>query len=94
MKFFDRFKKKKPAFKPPVPDWQPEFEQPLDVVMETFKYYSNNQKDFAIFKNGTIVLLPAGLNGEDAAELAYQSLEGVLQHHPDMQPQLMDDALW
>ena len=93
MKFFDRFKRnRKAAFRPPVPDWQPAFEQPLDKVIETFRYYSNKQRDFAIFTHGTIVLLPTGLNGEDAVELAYQSLDQVFCNHPDMQPQLMDDG--
>lgn len=92
MKFLDKIFKRKKAFTPPVPDWQPEFEQPFDTIMDTFKYYTNNKRDFAIFKNGTVVLLPSGLKGEDAVEHAYQALEQVFHNHPDMQPQVMDDG--
>ncbi|MEO3879479.1 hypothetical protein [Rheinheimera fenheensis] len=94
MKFFDKFKKKKEPERvfPPVPDWKPEIVQPLEVVIDTIKYYSDGKRDFAVFKNGTVVLVPEGLTDEEVVQLAMESLRNVFHAHPDMRPQEMDDG--
>jgi hypothetical protein len=94
LKFFDKFKKKKEPEKvfPPVPDWKPEIVQPLDVVIETIKYYSNGKKDFAVFQNGTVAFVPEGLSDAEVEQIAMESLRNVFHAHPDMRPQEMDDG--
>lgn len=94
MKFFDKFKKKKEPEKafPPVPDWKPEIVQPLEVVVETIKYYSDGKKDFAVFQNGTVALVPEGLSDAEVEKMAKEALRNVYHAHPDMHPQEMDDG--
>lgn len=94
MKFFDKFKKKKEPEKvfPPVPAWKPEIVQPIEVVIDTLKYYSDGKKDFAVFQNGTVALVQEGLSDGEAETAAKEALHNVYHAHPDMNPREMDDG--
>ena len=52
-----------PVVFPPVPVWQPSFKQPLDRMIDRMKYYTDRKRDFAVFENGTCVILEDGLSG-------------------------------
>lgn len=94
------FKKKKPVDPPrgptiqfpPVPDWKPAILQPLEKVEDRVRYYTNGNKDFALFQHGTFALLPGGLTDAQAEALALESLHNVFHAHPDMHPVAMDDG--
>lgn len=90
---FDLFKKKRkePQF-PPVPDWRPTIKQPIDRLIERLCYYTDNKKDFAVFENGTCVLLPDGLTEPEAERTAKEILNNIFTYHPDMNPVNMDDG--
>ena len=75
---------------PPKPRWKPSI--PVDVprTVQTFAYYTDRKKAFAVFKHGTCVLLP---NPGTAAEGdAKGILDKVYRYHPDFNPQAMDDG--
>ena len=90
---FDLFKKKskEPQF-PPVPDWRPTIKQPLDRLIERLCYYTDNQRDFAVFENGTCAILPDGLTEPEAEAKAREILNSIFTFHPDMNPIDMDDG--
>lgn len=77
---------------PPVPDWKPAFAQPLDDVVECYRRYTNGTRDFAVFANGTGVVLESGLSEADASARALQALAAVFNAHPDMNPMPMKDG--
>jgi hypothetical protein len=77
---------------PPVPVWKPSFSQPIDTVIDRVSYYSNAKRDFAVFSNGTCVILDAGLSDADAKAISLKVLADILSFHPDMNPAPMDDG--
>ncbi|MCM2476919.1 hypothetical protein HGO38_26065 [Rhizobium sp. CG5] len=77
---------------PPVPSWRPSFSQPLDRVIDRISYYTNGRRDFAVFRNGTCVLLHDGLADQEATEFSLNALSGILNYHPDVDPSPMDDG--
>ncbi len=77
---------------PPVPDWTPEIRQPLERIIERFRFYTNGSRDFAVFGHGTVAILPNGLTDDEAERLAKQSLHSVFHAHPDMNPMNMKDG--
>lgn len=87
---FNLFKKKK--FTPPVPSWQPNIPQSIEVIIERMKYYTDNQKDLAIFKNGTCVILKDNLSDQQVLQYANEVLSQIYNYHPDMNPVNMDDG--
>lgn len=90
---FGRFKKKEPPKRfPPVPDWQPSVVQPLDQIVDRVRHYTDGKRDFAVFANGTIVILPSGLSAEQAETHAKEALHKVFHAHPDMYPMNMKDG--
>lgn len=91
---FDKFTKKKKPKKvfPPVPDWKPEIAQPIESIIERLKYYTDNKKDLAVFKNGTCVVLDDNLSDSDAQQFAKEVLHQIYNYHPDMKPMNMDDG--
>ena len=96
---FGLFKKKqsskeppKPERLPPVPDWRPDIKQPLDQISDRIRYYTRQVKDFAVFTNGTVAILPDGLSDAEAHTHALKSLHNVFHAHPDMNPMNMDDG--
>jgi hypothetical protein len=95
---FGLFKKKEPPSAPPperfppVPAWQPQIEQPLERIIDRVTHYSNGTKDFAVFRFGTVAVLPDGLTDSQANEHALQALHGVFHAHPDMNPVAMKDG--
>ncbi len=97
IRLFGLFKKKEPPKKPPsqfppVPDWKPSIVLPLIEIADRVKFYTNTAHDFAIFRNGTAAILPAGLSDTEAELFAKQSLHQVFHAHPDMHPLQMDDG--
>ncbi len=77
---------------PPVPDWQPDIPQSLDAIIERIKYYTNNQRDIAVLKHGTCVILADELSDNDAQQYAIEVLHHIYHFHPDMNPINMDDG--
>ena len=77
---------------PPVPDWQPSIVQPLESIEDRVRYYTDGKRDFALFANGTFVLLPVGLSEAQAEAFALAALDEVFHAHPDMRPVAMDDG--
>lgn len=96
---FGLFKKKQipeesstPKRFPPVPNWNPRIEQPIERISDRVRHYSDNSKDFAVFTNGTVVILPVGLSDIEAEAHALKALHGVFHSHPDMNPLNMNDG--
>jgi len=94
---FGLFKKKQPPPEPPrhfppVPDWKPEVTQPIERIVERFRFYTNGSRDFAVFDHGTVAILPNGLGDAEAESHAKQSLHSVFHAHPDMKPLSMKDG--
>jgi hypothetical protein len=77
---------------PPVPEWRPAIVQPLDRIIDRCAYYTNGQRDFAVFENGTCAFLPDGLSNEEAVTTAKGILDEIFHCHPDMRPAPMDDG--
>jgi hypothetical protein len=77
---------------PPVPAWQPDIRIPLEKVIDRFRYYTDNKKDFVVLKHGTCVLVPDGLTDEQAGKEALETLSKIFNYHPDMNPKSMDDG--
>ncbi len=77
---------------PPVPDWKPLIEQPIEKIVDRLRYYTDEKRDFAVFQNGTAVILPNGLSETDAEMHAKEAIRKVFHAHPDMHPLTMDDG--
>ncbi|MGH6950575.1 MAG: hypothetical protein ACREH4_06865 [Vitreimonas sp.] len=77
---------------PPVPVWRPSFNQPIDRVVDRFRYYADGARDFVVFEYGTCALVTRGLGDDEAARSAIQILSSILGYHPDMTPNHMDDG--
>jgi hypothetical protein len=80
-----------PGF-PPVPRWRPSFQPPLADVADRLRYYSDNRRDFVMFRNGTCVVLEPDTGDEAAREYALRTLAAIFGYHPDMNPTPMDDG--
>ena len=94
---FGLFKKKQPPPErpkqfPPVPDWRPEIAQPVERIVERFRFYTNGTRDFAVFEHGTVAILPSDLSDNAAAKHAEMALHKVFHAHPDMKPMNMQDS--
>lgn len=89
---FGPFKKKESPKFPPVPDWRPQIEQPLERIVERLTYYLNGKRDFAVFRHGTCAILEDGLSDSEAQERARSILHSIFHFHPDMNPRNMDDG--
>lgn len=82
----------KPKDFPPVPAWQPNIEMPLEKIVDRFRYYTDNKKDFVVLKRGTCVLVSDGLTDEQAKKEALETVSKIFHYHPDMNPKSMDDG--
>ena len=89
---FGLFKKKLPKRFPPVPDWRPDFGLPIKQVVERVQHYSNRGRDFAVFANGTVAMVPDGLSDASAEAHATEALRKVFHAHVDMNPLTMTDG--
>jgi len=90
---FGLFNKKQPPPEPPRQfPWKPEVTQPLERIIERFRFYTNGSRDFAVFGHGTVAILPNGLSDADAERYAKQALHNVFHAHPDMNPMNMKDG--
>ena len=85
-------KKPSPKMFPPRPDWRPDIVQPLDRIVERMQFYTNGNRDLAIFEHGTCAILKDGLSDAAAAAAANAILHGIFHYHPDMNPKTMDDG--
>ena len=75
---------------PPKPKWKPNVPVDIERTIQAFAYYSDKKKTFAVFENGTCVLIPDGSsNLENSAK---EILNKVYNYHPDFNPQTMDDG--
>ncbi|MBL4867715.1 MAG: hypothetical protein JKY67_15210 [Pseudomonadales bacterium] len=94
MSIFDKFKKNKKTEKvfPPVPDWKPDIPQPLELIIEEIKCYTDNKNDIAIFRNGTCVILKDNLSDQEAHQFAKDAVSQIYNSHPDMNPSPMNDG--
>src|SRR5262245_36398603 len=77
---------------PPVPVWQPNIEIPLNTIIDRFRYYTDNKKDFVVLKHGTCVLVADDLTDEQAKKEALETVAKIFNYHPDMNPRSMDDG--
>jgi hypothetical protein len=77
---------------PPVPEWEPDIKVPLDKVIDRFRYYTDNKKDFVVLRHGTCVLVSDGLTDEQAKKEALETVSKIFNYHPDMNPKTMDDG--
>lgn len=77
---------------PPRPTWHPSFAQSLDRIVDRIFYYTHGKRDFAVFRNGTCVILDEGLSDEDAKAFSLKVLSDIFTRHPDMNPSPMDDG--
>jgi hypothetical protein len=75
---------------PPKPKWKPNLPIDLQKTIETFAYYSEKKKTFAIFENGTCVVIPDGATNPE--KQAKEILDKVYNYHPDFNPRKMDDG--
>jgi len=85
-------KKKVEAALFPTPEWRPTIQQPLDKIIDRMAYYTDGKSDFAIFQNGTCVVLPDGLSESEAEVSAKKVLYEIYSYHPDMNPANTDDG--
>ena len=77
---------------PPVPKWRPSFQPSLETVIDRMRYYTDQKRDFAVFRNGTCALLEPGLSDAAVQGAAMGILAEVFHAHPDMNPLRMDDG--
>ena len=75
---------------PPKPKWRPNVPVDIRRTVKTFAYYTDNKKPFAVFANGTCVLLPD--SSIDPVKDAKDILNAVYRYHPDFDPHPMDDG--
>jgi hypothetical protein len=73
---------------PPKPKWKPTVPVDIPRTVETFANYTDRKRTFAVFKNGTCVLLPEGW--KDAEKEAKEILDKVYHYHADFNSQAMD----
>lgn len=76
----------------PRPKWTPGFSMPSEHVIERISYYTNEEKDFVVFKNGTCVVVKDRLSEEKAIRQASEFLSKVLYLKPSMDPIEMEDG--
>jgi hypothetical protein len=76
----------------PTPEWRPTIQQPLDKIIDRMSYYTDGNADFAVFQNGTCVVLTDGLSESEAEASAKNVLHEIYSHHPDMKPATTDDG--
>jgi len=62
------------------------------MIIDRMKYYTDRKRDFAVFENGTCVILGEGLSDQDAVAYAKEVLVELLHAHPDMRPANADDG--
>ena len=75
---------------PPKPKWKPNVPVDIDRTIKAFCYYTDSKRSFAVFTNGTCVLLPDGT--QDPETQACKILAAVYNYHPDFNPRTTDDG--
>jgi hypothetical protein len=77
---------------PPIPKWKPAIAAPLSDLLGRMIYYTDGKRDIVMFKHGTMVVLPDGLNDDESKKYALEVLSKIINYHPDMNPLNMDDG--
>ena len=77
---------------PPLPAWQPDIQVPLNKIVDRFRYYTDNKKDFVVLRYGTCVLISDRLTEEQAKKEALEIVSKIFNYHLDMNPKTMDDG--
>ncbi len=77
---------------PPLPAWRPSFQPSLETIVDRMHYYFDGRTDFAVFQNGTCVLVDNGLPTPMVAGAAKAVLSAIYNFHPDFNPLNMDDG--
>lgn len=75
---------------PPKPKWKPTVPVDIPRTVQTFAYYTDSKRAFAVFTHGTCVLLHDG--SKDAEKDAKEILDKVYRYHADFDPRAMDDG--
>lgn len=86
----DRTQSSKTSHFPPTPKENLIVSVDIPRTIQTFAYYTDSKRVFAVFSYGTCVLLPDG--SKDAEKEAKEILEKVYLNHPDFTPCRMDDG--
>jgi hypothetical protein len=81
-----------PTHQRSAPEWRPAVAQSLDRIVESVERYTNGGRDFAVFRRGTVVILPQGLSDENARAHAAKALRSVVAAHPVLKPTRMSDG--
>jgi len=81
-----------PADFPPKPKWKPAIPVDVERIAKAFRYYTDNKRTFAVFKNGTCVPVKPESTQPDQDALAI--LDSLFHRHPDFNPLSMDDGNW
>jgi len=75
---------------PPVPKWRPNTPNDTDRIINCAKYYTGSKLQIAVFKFGTVVLLPSRV---ESIEITTKDvLNKIYNAHPDFRPKIMDDG--
>ncbi len=76
----------------PVPKWTPSFEQPREQIVDRMRYYFDGKADFVVMAHGTCVVVDHDMGDEAAKAAAVDVLLKIINYHPDMTPNTMDDG--
>ena len=75
---------------PPVPKWRPNTPNDTDRIINCAKYYTGSKLQIAVFKFGTVVLLPSRV---ESIEITTKDvLNKIYNAHPDFRPKIVDDG--
>lgn len=72
---------------PPRPAWVPSFQMPFPKTLTAFKLALRGPRDIVVFKNGTMVIVPLGMDDSSATDLAKAHLNDLVHGHVDMSVQ-------
>jgi len=74
----------------PKPTWRPDVDIDIDVIASKITFFTNNQKPFVVYANGTCVF-PSVID-EGVDEHCYEFLEAVVFQFPNFEVSEMDDG--
>ena len=74
----------------PRPSWRPDVDINIDVVASKVTFFTNNQKPFVVYKNGTCVF--PSIIDEKVDSHCYEFLKAVVSQSPDFEVSEMEDG--
>jgi hypothetical protein len=77
---------------PPVPKWKPQIPPNISRIVAALSYYSDYKNSFAVFSNGTCVILDT--NSGNFEKAAKETLDKVYKSQPDFETLPMKDGNW